>query len=269
MPTSSDFPFVPRTTKYQPENAYSLGQAANLAYAGAPDVQRTTAKWGFQKFKFFDRADTQAYAIGNDETIVVAFRGTEPKDLHDWLTDAEFDLVDGPFGKVHDGFYRALHQVWRDVYATILEFQDKAQSLWFAGHSLGAALAALAVATLRAEHDKPVYGLYTFGQPRTGDRDFEKGFDQDFESQCFRFVNNNDIVTRVPLRVMGYSHVGTFLYFDDKGKIQEDPSWWYRFLDGVKGDLENLGKMLPDQLADHSMDRYVALLQKNIKNNPF
>lgn len=53
-------------------------------------------------------------------------------------------------------------------------------------------------------------GLYTFGQPRTGDREFARKPDADFEQQTFRYVNNNDIVTRVPFRAMNYSHVGLF-----------------------------------------------------------
>ena len=200
--------------------------------------------------------------------IIVAFRGTEPKKLQDWLTDADFDLVEGPFGQVHDGFNRALRHVWRDLARSIKEFQDNGQSLWFTGHSLGAALATLAVATLR-EEDKPVHGLYTFGQPRTGDRHFERTFNADFKPRCFRFVNNNDVVTRVPLRAMKYSHVGTFLYFDADGNLTDDLHWWYRFLDRVEGRIEDLGKLGTDGIKDHSMNRYIANLEQNTGVNPF
>ncbi len=198
----------------------------------------------------------------------MAIRGTQPDKLQDWLADADFDLVDGPFGKVHDGFYRALRAVWREVLQTIRNFQDNGQSLWFTGHSLGAALATLNVATLRAD-DKPVYGLYTFGQPRTGGRDFAANFNQDFKPRCFRFVHNNDIVPRVPLRAMNYSHVGTFLYFDKDGKIDDDLSWWYQVLDRVEGRIEDLGKPGTDGIKDHSMDRYLKWLEKNKNENPF
>lgn len=85
---------------------------------------------------------------------------------------------------------------------------------------MGAALATLAAAYLRdaGRHpddpkDKPVNGLYTFGCPRAGNRDFERAFNQDSGARAFRFVNNNDIVTRVPPRELDYSHVGKFLYF--------------------------------------------------------
>ena len=264
----ANFQFVPDTTKYQPVNALALARAAKLAYADEPEIKQETQAWGLGKFQFFDREDTQAFVSGNDKLIVVAFRGTQPKELQDWLTDADFELVDGPFGKVHDGFYGALRLVWREIKQSIKSFQDRGQSLWFTGHSLGAALANLAAAALR-EDDKPVHGLYTFGQPRVGNREFERNFNADFKPRYFRFVNNNDLVTRVPLRSMTYSHAGSFLYFDSDGKLSDDLHWWFRFLDSVEGRIEDLGKLGPDDIKDHSMDKYIANLENNIAVNPF
>ena len=77
--------------------------------------------------------------------------------------------------------------VWRDIWQFIFK-QRKGRALWITVHSLGAALATLAVAKLRLEKDEPVNGLYTFGQPRTGDRDFAKNFNADFGNQTFRYV---------------------------------------------------------------------------------
>ncbi|MGH8676838.1 MAG: lipase family protein, partial [Burkholderiales bacterium] len=247
----ADFSFVHDTTRYQPRNAYSLGLAADLAYEDEGKVREQTLNWGFSRFQFLDRADTQGFVGGNSEMIIVAFRGTEPDRLRDWLSDANTEFESGPFGRVHMGFQRALKKVWDDMTSAIVRFQDNAQSLWFAGHSLGAALATLAVAHMRGPpNDKPVYGLYTFGQPRVGDRDFEQRFNVDSQSRTFRFVNNNDLVTRVPSRATGFSHVGTFLYFDRNGRLVDDPGFWYRFLDGVKGTVADLGNLGPDMLKD-------------------
>ena len=142
-----------------------------------------------------------------------------------------FPLVEGPFGgKVHTGFYNGVNKVWGELKSTIENFKESGQkSLWFTGHSLGAALATLAVAKLRTD-DQPVDGLYTFGQPRTGDRTFAKNFNSDFKPYAFRFVNNNDIVTRVPPRVLEFSHIGTFKYFTEKGELVNDIGRWNRFL---------------------------------------
>src|SRR5262249_8900617 len=177
-----------------------------------------SARWGFDRFQFFDRNGTQCYLAGNAKMVVAAFRGTQPHMLKDWLTDGDTCFCGQSFGRVHQGFERGLEEVRNEVTAAIAQFQDAGQSLWFTGHSLGAALATLAVAHLRAPpSDKPVYGLYTYGQPRVGDRDFEQRFNTDFKPRAFRFVNNNDLVTRIPSRVAGLSHGGKVLYFDPKG----------------------------------------------------
>ncbi|MBI2313733.1 MAG: lipase family protein [Betaproteobacteria bacterium] len=267
--SSTPITFVPATAKYHPENALALGRLARLAYDTPQEIQRQCRAWGLPRCRFIEHQETQAFVAGNDNLVAVAFRGTEPGRLKDWMTDAGTDFVEGSFGQVHGGFHRALQGVRAAVREAIDEFQGGAgRSLWFTGHSLGAALATLAVAQLRQE-DKPVYGLYTFGQPRTGDREFERTFNQDFKPRCFRFVNNNDLVTRVPPRASGFSHVGTFLYFDRDGKLQDDPGFWYRFLDGMKARIEDLGELGPDALRDHRMDGYVTLLEKNRANNPF
>ena len=103
--------------------------------------------------------------------------------------------------------------------------QDRGQSLWATGHRLGAALATLFVARLHFEENRPVYGLYTFGQPRTGDRAFARAFDADSRDLTFRFVNTSDVAPRVPPRVGLYSHVGTFLYFDEPRPLRSDPGF--------------------------------------------
>jgi len=267
--------FLPNTTQYHPENAFSLGQSSKLAYEAPALIEARCMEWGLHRVRFIEssqasKRDTQLFVAANDTQVVVAFRGTEPKKLQDWLADANTVLINGPFGgRVHAGFSLALDSVWEPMLAAVLEFQDQGQSLWFTGHSLGAALAALAVARLRDERDKPVHGLYTFGQPRIGDRAFERAYNQDNRSRSFRFVNNNDVVTRVPTRLMGFSHIGTFLYFDHKRELQTDLHFWYQLLDRIEGRIDDLGKIGTDGLKDHFMDAYLAGLEKNRAVNPF
>jgi triacylglycerol lipase len=267
--------FHPDTTRYHPENALSLGHAANLAYETPEKITATCAAWGMPTVRFIEsakasRRDTQLFVAANAAQVVVAFRGTEPKQLQDWLADANTLLVDGPFGgRVHAGFSLALESVWEPLLAAVRELQGQGRSLWFTGHSLGAALAALAVARLRDELDMPVHGLYTFGQPRTGDRVFERAYNQDNRGRSFRFVNNNDVVTRVPTRLMGFSHIGQFLYFDHDHTVRNDLHFWYQFLDRIQGRVDDLGKIGTDGLKDHFMDAYLKCLELNRGVNPF
>jgi triacylglycerol lipase len=235
--------------------------AADLAYKTEKEIRSETKRWGLTECEFLEHRETQCFLAGNSEMILLAFRGTEPTVLKDWMTDIEVDLVGGPGGKVHEGFLTALAYVWRDIWRFIKTSRGR-RSLWITGHSLGASVGALAVAKLRLEKDEPVNGLYTFGQPRTGDAEFARHFNTEFGAQTFRYVNNNDIVPRLPFRVMKYRHVGTFKYFDEKGKQRDDISWWDKLMDRFEGRIADFLEPGTDGVKDHSMAAYVKCLQK-------
>jgi triacylglycerol lipase len=268
MPAHPFTHFQPATALFHPDNAVALARAAQLAYNSAAKIAAMAPTWGFPQCRFIARRETQLYVMANAKAIVVAFRGTEPDNLKDWMCDLDTRFVSTPLGLIHTGFHMAVDHVWSDLNACIREFQTHGQSLWLTGHSLGAALAILATARWR-EIDKPVNGLYNFGAPRVGDRVFERTFNQDFGNRTFRYVNNADLVTRVPLRAMGFSHVGRFLCFDEKGKVSADPGWWSTFLNRMEGRIADLGNMGSADLKQHSIDSYVALTLKNRALNPF
>ena len=262
---TSDFKFIPNTTAFELQNAYSLASAAELAYKDDSEIQNTVVKWGFDKFKFIKAEDgTECFIMSNQEIIVVSFRGTT--DTKDWIVDLDLKLIEGLFeGKVHSGFYTSLSNVWQQIKRTIAAFRNnKEKSLWFTGHSLGGALATLAVARFRAE-DRPVDGLYTFGQPRVGDRQFARNFNFDFKPYAFRFVNNNDAVTRIPSRARQYSHVGTFRYFTEPGELVEDIGYWNRFLDRMHGRTNDILEWGSDGFKDHAMFKYRELIAKALE----
>ncbi len=259
--------FDPHTTQYRHQNACLLAKASLMAYQSPDVIQSEVEQWGFPQFSFMDRKDSQAFMAGNAEMIIIAFRGTEPTNLRDWMTDLQIRRKTGPYGKVHRGFLKGFQVLWPEIRATVAMWQTQAQSLWLTGHSLGGALATLAMATF-GEKAKPVHGLYTFGQPRVGGKTFARNFDLDFRTRMFRFVNNNDIVTRVPTREMGFRHVGQVLMFDVLGKLQTDLHFWNHFLDRVAGRVADLGNPGSDGVKDHSMTRYLKHLGRkdNRKN---
>ena len=270
----SDFTFDSAARGYSHENAFWLGRFAELAYSKPDSIRQEANDLGLTTFEFFDgrRTDTQAFLAANSDTIVVAFRGTQPAELLDWMTDLRADIVDG----VHRGFRSALDEVWPGLEASIEHAKGPRGSLvdlarlgpataagpglWFTGHSLGGALAVLAVQRM-LEAQRPVEGLYTFGQPRVGARDWATALDMAFGQRYLRFVNNADIVPRVPLRAMGYAHAGTLRYFDAKGAMHDDIGWWERLLDRFQGRIEDLGRLGPDDIKDHSMKAYLECLE--------
>lgn len=263
MLTKSRFKFNNETEVFSGKNANLLAAVSQAEYiTDGVEATRAFEAMGFEEVKFFDVQNTHAVIAADKDTIVLAFRGTE--NLADAMTDLDIDLVAGAGGKVHEGFSIALNFVWREIW-NYIKTQRKGRTLWVTGHSLGAALATLAVAKLRLEKDEPVNGLYTFGQPRTGDREFAKNFNADFGEKTFRFVNNNDIVARVPFRSMHYSHVGTFKYFDEGGGFHHHMAWWKRLLDRVNGRLQDILERGTDGVKDHSIDEYVNRCLNNFR----
>ncbi|SDG84467.1 lipase family protein [Nitrosomonas sp. Nm132] len=276
-------PFNPAATGFAPNNALCLAAASNLVYEESDSLRAEEVhKWGFNQFKLISIPkkpfiDTQAFVCADPDVLLVAFRGTEPDDLKDWLTDAQFDLTDGPIknikNKVHRGFHEALNAAWPQLEAAIADLRTHNQAIWVTGHSLGAALATLAVARLSLgdgvrSQQLDVQGLYTFGQPRTGNRSFATAFDQRFKGRSFRFVNNNDLIAEVPQMdlLLRYWHIDQLIYIDESGKLHPGVSMFRRVLDGLKGLRRDFGRLGFDTLKDHSMNNYVQAVRKYVED---
>lgn len=265
--------FNPHTTKFDHVNGLALGEAASLAYENEDTFKSKAAEWRME-VTFIEDAptDTQCFVAGGARAIFVAFRGTQSDKLQDLLTDGNIKLVDHPFGKVHKGFNDSFRSIWTEVKDQIRAYQTAGQSVWFTGHSLGGALATLATAEMMVD-DRPVHGMYTFGQPRVGNPDFADRFNMRIGGSAFRYVNNNDIVTRVPPRQvpalkLEYRHVGAMKYFDSEGVLHEDRARWFRFLDTLQATFDDFKAMLKENVGDHSMSLYLDNLERAASSPP-
>lgn len=269
------FAFVADTTRYRPQNAYWMARCSQLAYdaieeGSRPDEEAILTElksWnpGFTKVIGFEKNSTQSFVARHERLIVVAFRGTD--EFADWLDNVNLPAVPKPMGRVHRGFQMALDDVWGDMWQAVCQLKDNGQSLWLTGHSLGGALATLAAGAL-IDADQPFHGVYTFGQPRCVDQTYARFFNTEAKARFFRFQNNNDIVARIPQRLMGYSHVGSFIYIDVDKNLLTDISWWYRFVDRVRGDWQGLQESGVDWLVDHKMENYLKALEARIDTVP-
>jgi predicted lipase len=259
-------------------NAWWLIEACTLSYSEADFVRPRLQKAGLPEVKFFTGESTQCYVANNDDFVMVVFRGTEIRKrpgksdirniIADLKTDVDLLLKDsGQGGKVHEGFKKALDEVWeKEGLLDYIKSKDtSSRTVWLTGHSLGAGLA-----TLAADRYGNVRGLYTFGSPRVGDIDF-KG---DFHISTYRIVNNDDIVTRIPPAVL-YHHVGDLKYIDSKGLIHDNTSRWERLTDSIRGQIayvfnslgqirSGLGWFVPDDIVDHVPTLYATHIWNNI-----
>jgi len=68
----------------------------------------------------------------------------------------------------------------------------------------------------------------------------------------YRFVNNNDVVTKVPLWLMGYKHHGDLTYINFYGNIRKLTTWQM-----IKDKWRGWRSNALDGVADHGMGNYV------------
>lgn len=247
---------------YNPYHALSLAKASKLAYFDQTTVVNELQTYNINKLHFFDYRNTQGFIAGNNSFIIISFRGTEPNNLKDWMTDAEIHMVKGYGGYVHSGFSKALDDVWGDIITQIPLFQDQNQPIFLTGHSFGGALATMTGVRLGEKYYQQIKALYTFGCPRVGDRNFADNYDKIFSNRTFRMVNHRDIVTRLAPRIFGYRHVGGCWFFDCEGRLHNDIRYWKEFLEAVKGTKEEFLNVVT-LITDHNLDEY----KKNVLLN--
>lgn len=206
---------------------------------------------GLHDIRFYDRDGAQAYVFGNEHDAVVVCRGTEPHEWNDIRADLDaVAAVAETVGHVHRGFKREVDDLWPRLEQALISNE---RPLWFAGHSLGGAMAAICAGRCKLSHiPSNPQGLFTYGAPRVGDRRYVNYVRMNY----YRWVHNNDIVPRVPPRWMGYRHAGKEMYLDHRGRLRDLEGWW-RFRDRVRGFLKGLTRFRIDHFSDHNMVGYI------------
>ena len=159
--------------------------------------------------------NTQAYLATDEQSVVVAFRGSQaPTSLDgfkDWLLTNANNLLVVPEGRIgtdfaaagvgarfHRGFMEALAEIWEPLSAAVREALDaKERPLWVTGHSLGGAIALLAAWRFQRQF-LPVHEVVTFGAPMVGNAAAAAAFAREFPNRVFRYVDVEDPVPLLP-----------------------------------------------------------------------
>lgn len=193
------FPLQARQENYHPVNAWWMAECAFLAYAHPGYARMAFKLAGFPEFRFFQGKGTECMVAGNEDFMLICFRGTEILSLstfHEIITD--LNAIPVPFergGKVHKGFLQGLEEIWggEEGLEAFLQEQIKQKpdrEILVTGHSLGGALASLCFCRT------PQAGsLYMYGAPRIGDQDFVDLFK---DRPVYRIENHGDPIPTVP-----------------------------------------------------------------------
>jgi triacylglycerol lipase len=230
MALSDDLPeyhFNSGATKYDSNNAYWLSFFADSVYLDKEENEEILRDLGLETLAWHSSGGTQALVASNAETIIIAFRGTEPTDFNDIAADLKAAQIDWLGGKVHTGFLGAIDEVDKLVIGSVAEQRNNEQTVWVTGHSLGGALAVLCATDLK-ENDIDVNGVYTFGQPRLGNHVFCELYNKMLGTKTFRFANVDDIVPDLPPKSLklgdaelSYHDVGTPIWVTGDSELAQ------------------------------------------------
>ena len=261
---------------YSDRMAWILAHMARLAYIefeeSPLEVERLEyclqSGW-FNLIKTFNKKGTQAFLAKNNEFAVLSFRGTQSNKWEDVRTDLRVLKLRTVDGKVHIGFKSAFDDV-KDAITEELRKHLGEMPLYITGHSLGAALATVAVQEIEEEFNDQVAACYTFGSPRVGDGKYERAIKVPF----YRIVNTTDIVTLVPILLGTFVHVGDTRYLSRR-KVN-DVYVIYRgmpsFTRAVESLIETLSALfhlsnpIGPWIKAHDMEIYIDKLERYAKS---
>lgn len=237
-----------------------FAELSSISYYDEEHASKFAAEIGLPEYRFFDRDGAQAYMFWNDVDCVVACRGTEPNEWNDIKADANaVSVLTETFGRVHKGFKQEVDDLWPMLEDALVQ---NSRTLWFTGHSLGGAMATICAGRCYlSEIESMPRALFTYGSPRVGDKRFINFVELDHS----RWVNNNDLVTRVPPAWMGYRHGGDEWYLNRNGNIRS-VNGWTRSYDRLRGFLRGLLSFSIDHFSDHSIDDYVEHIHRALSN---
>nr|WP_315852923.1 lipase family protein [Roseimaritima sediminicola] len=243
------------------QRALLFAELAMISYNDQREAAEAAAAIGFADATLFDNDGSQAYRFRNAHDCVIACRGTEPHEWNDIQADVDAaSVLAETVGKVHRGFKKEVDDLWPELETALT---DNDLPLWFCGHSLGGAMATICAGRCFLSHiaSNPE-ALFTYGSPRVGDNAYVNYVDLPH----YRWVHNNDIVTRVPPSWMGYRHAGREVYADSRGRVRQLDAVGKR-IDRWRGFWRSLRRFRIDHFSDHSIHGYIAVIRNAVRED--
>ena len=200
--------------------AAALARMSALAYE---DIDVVRVALPDAQIALLDHDDTQAYLVVWPEGVAaVAFRGTQVTANWSWpdiktnILQGRVPWLGGAGQEVHGGYHEAVLDTLDEVRRFTADYRGRGQCVYFTGHSLGGALAALAASVLDAT------ATYTFGAPRVGNNEFAKAM---AGRNIFRLVYGRDIAPSYPHPLFGYRHGGERWQLNESRELVRGGSW--------------------------------------------
>lgn len=156
--------------------------------------------------------------------IILSVRGANEPEM--WAKASNFTLVDWPLvpnAQAHEQFITTWDAMDPAKVASTMSKAKKTHpdyTMRAVGHSLGGAIAMLAAAQLRLEHDFQI-DLYSFGAPRLGNDHLSRFINEQDEGGNYRITHQNDGISNRPAGYIGYTHAGTEYWLMGRNATQD------------------------------------------------
>jgi len=280
--------------------AHALAVCAGYSYSDTPTVAMMMSRLGFDLGACVRIAQTvdamtifsTAYVIQSrcGRVVILAYRGTEPANIGNWLADADVGSAAMKCGdrslRVHAGFYRNMRATRWQVIEELRkaaagkslldegrDVEHPMEALYVTGHSLGGAMAilfALSIAVDESSRDVAdrLRAIYTFGQPLAVGETLPPRLAAIGE-KTLRHVSARDVIPALPAAAWGrlthfgheYRNVGGEWKLADVAvqqlqTLRELPR-------SIFAALETVARRKPSRysLADHRPHEYIGLLR--------
>ncbi len=182
-----------------------VGQAGVLMNSGFEVLMQA----GYDKASD-DISHTCAFSVGRKdieyngqsrELLVITVRGTSGSE---WFSNFDYADSHTDSSDFAENFLQAAQAINLKLVPVLAAHPDAL--ILICGHSRGAAAANLLGMTLDDLYGPEGIFVYTFATPNTyrGNADMTGRY-----TNIFNFINPADVVTEVPLKAMGYHHIGT------------------------------------------------------------
>lgn len=247
-PRGNELEITPHLEVFDRKTAYWMSWLSVQAYRQGTDALMHLSKVGLTHVDLLKEDSTgfQAFVGSTDDYVIVSFAGTS--ELIDYITDLTFasrpETIRGIPGNVHIGFLNVLERSWPKLLELVKKHATENKPILMTGHSMGGAQAVISAARL-AKLGLPVDSIYIYAVPRIGDETYATYIESQFPKRIWRFVNNEDIVPRLPpppiaaesfsrvfpgssqeaiklvFETLRYKHVGQILLQDGRGGLSE------------------------------------------------